>query len=107
MNGFTPGRSQSHLATRLAAAVGQADADEAEKKVEGKGEKRVEKLHIRPLSLEQREHFVADWQRHQLPKEAWTHGAHVAACAYFAFDRDEAEIIAIRPCHISTSHIRV
>ena len=28
-------------------------------------EKRVEKLHIRPLSLEQREHFVADWQRVQ------------------------------------------
>jgi len=39
--------------------------------------------------------FVADWQRHQLPKEAWTHGAHVAACAYFAFEHDEAATLAI------------
>ena len=39
--------------------------------------------------------FVADWQQHRLPKEAWTHGAHVAACAYFAFDHDEAKTLDI------------
>ena len=39
--------------------------------------------------------FVTEWQQHQLPKEAWTHGAHVAVCAYFAFDRDEEATLAI------------
>ena len=39
--------------------------------------------------------FVTEWQQHQLPKAAWTHGAHVAVCAYFAFDRNEADTLAI------------
>jgi len=39
--------------------------------------------------------FVLDWQQHRLPKAAWTHGAHVAVCAYFAFDHDEAATLAI------------
>jgi hypothetical protein len=39
--------------------------------------------------------FVADWHGHRLPREAWTHGAHVAVCAYYAFDRDEEATLAI------------
>lgn len=30
--------------------------------------------------------FLADWHAGRLTREAWTHGAHVAACAYYAFD---------------------
>ena len=32
--------------------------------------------------------FVADWHAHRLARQAWTHAAHVAVCAYYAFDRD-------------------
>ena len=32
--------------------------------------------------------FIADWRGLRLAKAAWTHGAHVAACAYYAFDHD-------------------
>jgi hypothetical protein len=39
--------------------------------------------------------FVADWQQHRLPKTAWTHAAHVAVGAYFAFDHDEAATLSI------------
>jgi hypothetical protein len=39
--------------------------------------------------------FVADWHAHRLPREAWTHGAHVGVCAYYAFDHDEAATLAI------------
>jgi hypothetical protein len=39
--------------------------------------------------------FVADWHAHRLTREAWTHGAHVGVCAYYAFDRDEAATLAI------------
>jgi hypothetical protein len=39
--------------------------------------------------------FVADWHSHRLPREAWTHGAHVGVCAYYAFDHDEAATLAI------------
>lgn len=39
--------------------------------------------------------FVAEWQQHRLPRAAWTHGAHVAVCAYFAFDRGEEGTLAI------------
>ena len=41
------------------------------------------------------EAFVADWHAHRLPREAWTHGAHVGVCAYYAFDHDEAATLAI------------
>lgn len=34
------------------------------------------------------EHFIAAWRQGQLPKSAWTHAAHVAAAAYFAFDHE-------------------
>ena len=33
--------------------------------------------------------------RHRLTREAWTHGAHVGVCAYYAFDHDEAATLAI------------
>ncbi len=39
--------------------------------------------------------FVADWHGHRLPREAWTHGAHVGVCAYYAFDHDEEATLAI------------
>ena len=29
------------------------------------------------------------------PREAWTHGAHVGVCAYYAFDHDEEATLAI------------
>lgn len=32
------------------------------------------------------EKFVADWESGILPKTRWTHGAHVAATAFYAFD---------------------
>jgi hypothetical protein len=39
--------------------------------------------------------FVADWHGHRLPREAWTHGAHVGVCAYYAFDHEEEATLAI------------
>jgi hypothetical protein len=39
--------------------------------------------------------FVADWHGHRLPREAWTHGAHVGVCAYYAFDHDEESTLGI------------
>ena len=39
--------------------------------------------------------FVADWHAHRLTRNEWTHGAHVAVCAYYAFDRDEDATMAI------------
>lgn len=39
--------------------------------------------------------FVADWHAHRLRREQWTHGAHVAVCAYYAFDHDEGATLAI------------
>ena len=30
--------------------------------------------------------FIATWRSLRLAKADWTHGAHVAACAYYAFD---------------------
>jgi hypothetical protein len=32
--------------------------------------------------------FVADWHAGRVARTEWTHGAHVAVCAYYAFDRD-------------------
>ena len=39
--------------------------------------------------------FVADWHAHRLTREDWTHAAHVAVCAYYAFDREEVATLAI------------
>ena len=39
--------------------------------------------------------FVSDWHGHRLHREAWTHGAHVGVCAYYAFDHDEESTLAI------------
>ena len=39
--------------------------------------------------------FVADWHAHRLTREAWTHGAHVGVCAYYAFDHAEGATLAI------------
>jgi hypothetical protein len=32
--------------------------------------------------------FIRDWRDGKLPKAAWTHAAHVAAAAYYAFDHE-------------------
>lgn len=41
------------------------------------------------------EAFIAAWRECRLAKADWTHGAHVAACAYFAFDHDADETFAL------------
>ena len=32
--------------------------------------------------------FIDDWRAGRLTREAWTHAAHVGACAYYAYDHD-------------------
>ena len=32
--------------------------------------------------------FVADWHAGRVPRGDWTHGAHVAVCAYYGFAED-------------------
>src|SRR5260221_10695350 len=39
--------------------------------------------------------FVEAWKSGKLPKSAWTHAAHVAMAAYFAFDHAAAATFAI------------
>jgi hypothetical protein len=42
-----------------------------------------------PLFLESEttlDDFIGSWRRGKLPKQAWTHAAHLATAAYFAFD---------------------
>jgi hypothetical protein len=41
------------------------------------------------------ETFVAAWHAGQLTRGEWTHGAHVAVCAYYAFERDAEATFAI------------
>jgi hypothetical protein len=41
------------------------------------------------------ERFVAAWKSGRLPKAAWTHAAHVAMAAYFAFDHAAGATFAI------------
>jgi len=37
--------------------------------------------------------FFEEWRTHRLPKEKWTHAAHVSMCAYVAFDRTFEETL--------------
>ena len=39
--------------------------------------------------------FVAAWHTGQLTRAEWTHGAHVAVCAYYAFEREPDATFAI------------
>jgi hypothetical protein len=39
--------------------------------------------------------FLAAWHAGRLTRAEWTHGAHVAACAYYAFDHDADAAFAI------------
>ena len=39
--------------------------------------------------------FISAWQDGTLPKSSWTHAAHLAVAAYFAFDHAERETFAI------------
>ncbi len=39
--------------------------------------------------------FVAEWRAGRLPKAAWTHAAHVAACAYFAVGQEREATFAV------------
>ena len=41
------------------------------------------------------EAFIAAWHAGRLTRAEWTHGAHVAVCAYYAFDRDRDATFAI------------
>jgi flavin reductase ActVB len=36
--------------------------------------------------------FVRDWERGTLPLRSWTHSAHIAVTAYYAFDRSSDEV---------------
>ena len=50
--------------------------------------------------------FVRDWRRGDLPKNAWTHAAHVAVTGYYAFDHaPEATFEAMKRgiLHFNTS----
>lgn len=39
--------------------------------------------------------FIAAWHAGRITRAEWTHGAHVAACAYYAFDRHPEATFAI------------
>jgi hypothetical protein len=39
--------------------------------------------------------FVASWHAGRVSRAEWTHGAHVAVCAYYAFDRDPEATFAV------------
>ena len=39
--------------------------------------------------------FVDAWHAGRVTRAEWTHGAHVAVCAYYAFDRDPEATFAI------------
>jgi hypothetical protein len=39
--------------------------------------------------------FLDDWHAGRLTRQDWTHGAHVAACAYYAFDHAAGETARI------------
>jgi len=39
--------------------------------------------------------FLDDWHAGRLTRQDWTHGAHVAACAYYAFDHAAGETTRI------------
>jgi hypothetical protein len=39
--------------------------------------------------------FITAWHAGQLTRADWTHGAHVAACAYYAFEHDAEATFAI------------
>ena len=39
--------------------------------------------------------FVAEWESGSLPKTRWTHGAHVAATAYYAFDHSAEDVFEL------------
>jgi 3-hydroxy-9,10-secoandrosta-1,3,5(10)-triene-9,17-dione monooxygenase reductase component len=41
------------------------------------------------------EEFVRNWERGGLAKPAWTHSAHVAVTAYYAFGRNADEVFAV------------
>ena len=44
--------------------------------------------HVFAASPETLDAFLAAWRAGRLARADWTHGAHVAACAYYAFDHD-------------------
>jgi hypothetical protein len=39
--------------------------------------------------------FIRQWQECTLPKAAWTHAAHVAVAAYFAFDLGPDQVFSV------------
>src|SRR5260370_16932311 len=67
-------------------ALGNTDSSKAAAKREGFG------FLQRETALQQ---FVEAWKAGRLPKPAWTHAAHVAMAAYFAFDHAADATFAI------------
>jgi hypothetical protein len=51
--------------------------------------------------------FIAAWRGLRLAKADWTHGAHVAACAYYAFDHDAEATVAILAPAIKAFNVSV
>ena len=51
--------------------------------------------------------FIAAWRSLRLAKADWTHGAHVAACAYYAFDHDAETTFAILKPAIQAFNVSV
>jgi hypothetical protein len=51
--------------------------------------------HLFAASPDTLDAFIAAWRGLRLAKAEWTHGAHVGACAYYAFDHDAEATFAI------------
>jgi hypothetical protein len=51
--------------------------------------------HVCASTSDTLEAFVADWHAGRIPRAEWTHGAHVAVCAYYAFAHDPETTFAI------------
>jgi hypothetical protein len=55
----------------------------------------LEARHQFVTSAETLQLFVLEWERGTLPKERWTHGAHVGVAAYFAYEYPAAALLQI------------
>ena len=61
--------------------------------------------HTFAASPETLDAFLAAWHGLRLTRADWTHGAHVAACAYYAFDHDaETTFGIIKPGILAFNH---
>jgi hypothetical protein len=63
--------------------------------------------HVFAASPETLDAFIDAWRGLRLAKADWTHGAHVAACAYYAFDRDAETTFGILEPAIKAFNVSV